>query len=95
MVLLLGFLCGSDGKESACKVGDLGSIPGLLLDSRLYMASMYTFSLQTVLPRKAIGKQRRGSSELIVCTKLSQMKIIFLLALIIFHLRQCRTEKVR
>ena len=23
-----GFLCGSAGKESACNVGDLGSIPG-------------------------------------------------------------------
>ena len=26
---LLGFPGGSDGKESACNVGDLGSIPGL------------------------------------------------------------------
>ena len=25
----LGFRCGSAGKESACNVGDLGSIPGL------------------------------------------------------------------
>ena len=25
----MGFLCGSDGKESACNAGDLGSIPGL------------------------------------------------------------------
>ena len=25
----MGFLGGSDGKKSACKVGDLGSIPGL------------------------------------------------------------------
>ena len=25
----MGFSCGSDGKESACNVGDLGSIPGL------------------------------------------------------------------
>ena len=25
----MGFSCGSDGKESACTVGDLGSIPGL------------------------------------------------------------------
>ena len=25
----MGFPGGSDGKESACKVGDLGSIPGL------------------------------------------------------------------
>ena len=25
----LGFPCGSVGKESACNVGDLGSIPGL------------------------------------------------------------------
>ena len=24
-----GFPCGSDDKESACNVGDLGSIPGL------------------------------------------------------------------
>ena len=27
--LLKGFPGGSDGKESACNVGDLGSIPGL------------------------------------------------------------------
>ena len=27
--VLLGFLCGSAGKESACNAGDLGSIPGL------------------------------------------------------------------
>ena len=26
---ILGFPCGSAGKESACNVGDLGSIPGL------------------------------------------------------------------
>ena len=25
----LGFLGGSDGKESACNAGDLGSVPGL------------------------------------------------------------------
>ena len=29
MRILLGFPCGSAGKESACNVGDLGSIPGL------------------------------------------------------------------
>ena len=27
--IFLGFPCGSAGKESACNVGDLGSIPGL------------------------------------------------------------------
>ena len=27
--VLLGFPCGSAGKESACDVGDLGLIPGL------------------------------------------------------------------
>ena len=27
--VFLGFPCGSDGKESACNVGDLGLIPGL------------------------------------------------------------------
>ena len=26
---VLGFLCGSAGKESACYMGNLGSIPGL------------------------------------------------------------------
>ena len=26
---ITGFPCGSDGKESACSAGDLGSIPGL------------------------------------------------------------------
>ena len=28
LYLLLGFLCVSDGKESACNAGDLGLIPG-------------------------------------------------------------------
>ena len=28
-MLLLGFLGGSDGKETACNEGELGSIPGL------------------------------------------------------------------
>ena len=27
--VFLGFPCGSAGKESACNVGDLGSVPGL------------------------------------------------------------------
>jgi len=27
--VFLGFPCGSPGKQSACSVGDLGSIPGL------------------------------------------------------------------
>ena len=29
IIVFLGFPCGSAGKESACNVGDLGSIPGL------------------------------------------------------------------
>ena len=29
LLLFLGFPSGSDGKESACNAGDLGSIPGL------------------------------------------------------------------
>ena len=29
LLFLLGFPCGSAGKESACNVGDLGLIPGL------------------------------------------------------------------
>ena len=29
MLIPWGFSGGSDGKESACKAGDLGSIPGL------------------------------------------------------------------
>ena len=29
VVSAVGFPCGSDGKESACIAGDLGSIPGL------------------------------------------------------------------
>ena len=29
MQILFVFLCGSAGKESACNVGDLGSVPGL------------------------------------------------------------------
>ena len=28
-IYIWGFSCGSAGKESACNVGDLGSIPGL------------------------------------------------------------------
>ena len=29
LIIIQGFPGGSDGKESACNVGDLGSIPGL------------------------------------------------------------------
>ena len=29
LLILMGFPGGSDGKESACNAGDLGSIPGL------------------------------------------------------------------
>ena len=29
LIHLLGFSCGSAGKESTCNAGDLGSIPGL------------------------------------------------------------------
>ena len=29
ILVVLGFPGGSDGKESACNVGDLGSVPGL------------------------------------------------------------------
>ena len=29
LILLVGYPGGSDGKESACSAGDLGSIPGL------------------------------------------------------------------
>ena len=29
LLAILGFPCGSAGKESACNAGDLGSIPGL------------------------------------------------------------------
>ena len=29
LILIMGFTGGSDGKESACNVGDLGSVPGL------------------------------------------------------------------
>ena len=28
-ILIIGFPCGSAGKESTCNAGDLGSIPGL------------------------------------------------------------------
>ena len=35
--VFMGFLYGSAGKESACNVGDLGSIPGF---DRSYMISM-------------------------------------------------------
>ena len=29
LMAIMGFPCGSAGKESACNAGDLGSIPGL------------------------------------------------------------------
>jgi len=32
--VVLGFSCGSTGRESACNAGDLGSIPGLGRSSR-------------------------------------------------------------
>ena len=39
-----GFPCGSDGKESACNTGDLGSIPGLGRSPREGNGNLLQFS---------------------------------------------------
>ena len=45
-ITMQGFPCGSAGKESACNVGDLGSIPGLGIHVYIYMC-IYTYLLYT------------------------------------------------
>ena len=44
--LTKGFSAGSDGKESACKGGDLGSIPGLgKLTTGTFIPGWWTYQL--------------------------------------------------
>ena len=40
----MGFSGGSDGKESACNVGDLGSIPGLGRPTHIYQEKLISLS---------------------------------------------------
>ena len=46
--VFLGFLHGSDGKESACNVGDLGSIPGFGRSPEEGMAVHSTILIQGI-----------------------------------------------
>ena len=47
----MGFPCGSVGKESACNVGDLGSIPQLGKSPGQMVDSIWSISI-LVLPQK-------------------------------------------
>ena len=59
-LLYLGFPGGSDGKESTCKVGDLGSIPGL---ERSLAGEEYGYPLQYCGLENSMD---RGAQEAIV-----------------------------
>ena len=59
-----GFTGGSDGKESACKVGDLGSIPGL--GGSLGEGNSYPLQysgLENSMDRESGGLQSVGSQR--------------------------------
>ena len=61
---LLGFPGGSDGKESACDVGDLSSIPGLGRSSRGGHGNPLQYScLENPMDRGAGGLQPMGSQR--------------------------------
>ena len=42
--MCIGFLGGSDGKESACSAGDMGSIPGLQRSRRGGHGNLHQYS---------------------------------------------------
>ena len=59
----LGFPCGSAGKESACNVGDLGSIPGLGRSSgegKGYHSSILAWRIPWTIQSSSIQSQRVG-----------------------------------
>ena len=61
----MGFSGGSDGKESNCNSGDLGSIPGLGRSSgKGNSYSLQYSSLENPMDRGACGYSPRGHKEL-------------------------------
>ena len=62
--VFLGFPGGSDGKESACNVGDLGSIPGLGRSLEEDMANLSSILAWRIpLTEKPGGLQFMGSQR--------------------------------
>ena len=62
--VFLGFPCGSSDKESACNVGDLGSVPGLGRSPGEGNSNLLQYSSTPVLlPRKS-----QGQRSLVVCS---------------------------
>ena len=64
--IYMGFPGGSDGKESACNVGDLGSIPGLgRSPGGEHGNPLQYFCLENPLgQRNLVGNSPQGSKEL-------------------------------
>ena len=62
----VGFSCGSDGKESICNVGDLGSIPGLgrSLGEGHGNPLQYSFLENPCGQRSLVGYRPWGGKEL-------------------------------
>ena len=58
-LLLLSYFCGSDGKESACNSGDLGSIPR----SERSPGEGNSCSLQYFFPREFHGQRNLGGLQ--------------------------------
>ena len=56
--VFLGFPCGSAGKESACNVGDLGSIPGLGKSPEKGKATHSSILAWRIPWTKSMGSQR-------------------------------------
>ena len=71
-VLELGFSCGSAGKESACNVGDLGSIPGLGRSPGEYPLQYFgqENSMDRIVNGVAKSWTRLSVNALLLCYKL-------------------------
>ena len=71
LTLFMGFLGGSDGKKSACKVGDLGSIPGLGRSPRGNGNPLQYSCLENPMDRSLAGYSLCGRKELDMTEQLS------------------------
>ena len=59
-----GFLCGSDSKESACNVGNLGSIPGMGKSPREENGNpLQYFCLENSMNREEPGRLQSMESQ--------------------------------
>ena len=90
----MGFPSGSDGKESVCNVGNLGSIPGLGRSPGEGNAYLFQYScLENSMARALAGYSPWGWGELDRTEKLTLLltfseyfKIIYLLILFEYYI---------